>query len=42
MTYSKPDVMLLGEATVVVESLNKVPPTIEATNHSTPAYDLDE
>jgi len=44
MTYSKPEVKALGEATVVIEFHQKVaPPRIDAQlKVLNPAYDLDE
>lgn len=44
MTYSKPEVKTLGEATVVIEFQQKVaPPQIDAQlKVLNPAYDLDE
>jgi len=45
MTYSKPEVKTLGEATTVIEQVGKVQPTIpEPPRNLTfkPAYDLDE
>ena len=44
MTYSKPEVKTLGEATIVIEKLQKVQPTsIDPSRLTTnAAYDLDE
>ena len=45
MTYSKPEVKTLGEATMVIELVGKVQPqAIEPPRNLTfkPAYDLDE
>jgi hypothetical protein len=46
MTYSKPEVDVLGDAKVVIESMQPKPGSStdnQGSNHtSTPAYDLDE
>lgn len=46
MTYSKPDIAVLGKAAIVIESsIMKTPPVVLETPvrlGPTPAYDLDE
>ena len=46
MTYSKPEVMILGNAVRVIESFQKPYQNLLDTNHvgigPAPAYDLDE
>jgi len=46
MNYTKPEVAVLGEATVVIESsINKLPQGVtdfRGLKAVTPAYDLDE
>jgi len=47
MTYSKPEVAILGNANAVIEKINGQKQTVPIDNmldqtHTTPAYDLDE
>ncbi len=47
MTYTKPQLEILGEAIEVIESINPQKPPVQifdnpATHRSMPAYDLDE
>ncbi len=42
MTYAKPEVAILGDARVLIETIRgKVSPGIESLT-TTPAYDLDD
>lgn len=44
MNYSKPEIAILGDATAVIESIQKdgKPGDPPVTGHTAPAYDLDE
>ena len=42
MTYNKPEVELLGDASRVIQQLGKVGDTGDGSRIDVPAYDLDE
>jgi hypothetical protein len=44
MTYSKPEVVVLGNASVVIEAMSKLTSGTDSSipRNTNPAYDLDE